>query len=151
MAILPASSVPTRLLRAVVAKTAVELALLCLIATVAAFWNFSPLLRGAVDVADRTRVAGWAYDPQAPSEAVEVQVFIDGKFARSSIAGAARPDLVAAGAAQGPDHGFSVPIDDLELEPGTHAVQVYAVRSGPGNSKILAPLSRSPLELMVEP
>ncbi len=145
----PASSVPTRLLRAVVAKTAVELALLCLIATVAAFWNFSPLLRGAVDVVDRTRVAGWAYDPQAPSEAVEVQIFIDGKFVRSSVAGAARPDLVAAGAAEGPDHGFSVPIDDLE--PGLHAIQVYAVRRGPGNSKILAPLSRSPLELIVEP
>ena len=58
-----ASSVPARLLRAVLIKAGLEMALLCVIATVAAFSNFSPLLRGAVDIAEPAKVAGWAYDP----------------------------------------------------------------------------------------
>ncbi len=151
MTIVPASSVPTRLLRAVFAKTAAELALLCVIATIAAFWNSSPLLRGAIDVADHTRVAGWAYDPTSPAEALEVQVFIDEKFTFSAIANESREDLVRAGAADGPNHGFSIPTGDLKLQPGTHTIQVYAVRNSAGASKILSPLSRSPIPFPVSP
>ena len=71
----------TRLLRSVIVKTILEFILICIAVSFAAFSNFNPQLRGAVDVADQTRVAGWAYDPQTPEEGIEVQLFIDGQFA----------------------------------------------------------------------
>lgn len=144
-------SVPARLLRAVTIKTALELALLCVIATVAAFSNFSPLLRGAVDIATREQVAGWAYDPGSPGESIEVQVFIDGRFVASGLADRPRPDLVAAGAAADPNHGYSVTIAGIPIPSGRHTVQVYAVRPSAGEARLLSPLSRSGIPIDVSP
>src|SRR5262245_24028915 len=90
------STVATRLLKAVLAKSFVEMLFVCLIATLAAFSNFSPMLRGAIDVADQNRVAGWVYDPQSRGETVEVQLFVDGNFVASQLAGLKREDLVRA-------------------------------------------------------
>ena len=61
----------------------------------AAAWR--PLLRGAIDVADQTRVAGWAVAPEAPEVALEVQLFIDGKLVASKLADEERVDLVRSG------------------------------------------------------
>lgn len=144
-------SVPARLLRAVTIKTALELALLCVIATVAAFSNFSPLLRGAVDIAGPETVAGWAYDPQSPGETIEVQVFIDGRFVASGFADRPRPDLVTAGAAADPNHGFSIPIAGIPIPTGKRIVQVYALRPSSGGARILSPLSRSGIPIDVSP
>src|SRR5262245_63639172 len=90
----PDSSVPSRLLKAVVAKSFVEIILVCAVATLAAFSTFSPRLRGAIDVADQTRVAGWAVAPEAPDGALEVQLFIDEKLVASKLADEERRDLV---------------------------------------------------------
>src|SRR5690242_18233381 len=79
----PDSSVPSRLLKAVVAKSFLEILVFCVVATLAAFSTFSPQLRGAIDVADQTRVAGWVVDPGSPDEALEVQLFIDEKLIAS--------------------------------------------------------------------
>ena len=65
----PADHLATRLLRAVLVKAGLEIGFVCVLATLAAFQNTSPLLRGALDLADQTQVAGWAYDP--PSLAAE--------------------------------------------------------------------------------
>jgi hypothetical protein len=133
----------TRLLRAVLAKSFIEIALVCLVATLAAFSNFSPLLRGAIDVADGTHIAGWAHDPRAPEEAVEVQLFIDDQFVATRRATEARADLVRAGATRHPDHGFTFPLTELRLSPGVHSAQVYAVRNSGTEHKVLLPLART--------
>ena len=135
--------VATRLLRAVIAKSFVEIALICVAATLAAFSNFSPLLRGAIDVADQTRIAGWAHDPLAPKETVEVQLFIDGRFVAMQRANERRDDLVLTGATRQPQHGFSFPLNELHLPPGVHTAQVYAVRDAGTAHKMLLPLARS--------
>jgi hypothetical protein len=139
----------TRLLRAVIAKSFLDLIFICAAVSLAAFLSFHPLLRGAIDVADQTRVAGWAYDPLSPDEKLEVQLFIDGRFAASTRAGERREDLVRAGAAANPEHGFSFAVAPLRLTPGAHAAQVYAVHQAAGRYKTLLPLAAKPLMLHI--
>ena len=142
-------NVATRLLRAVLAKSFLELLFVCVIATLAAFKNYSPLLRGAIDAADQTRVTGWAYDPQAPEQALEVQLFIDEQFIATQRADARRDDLVRAGAAKQPRHGFSFELAAIKLSNGPHAAQVYAVRAAAGTNKLLLPLAQQPVVFQV--
>ena len=130
-------------------KTILEFTLICIAVSFAAFSNFNPQLRGAVDVADQTRVAGWAYDPQTPEEGIEVQLFIDGQFAAARRADERREDLVQAHAAENPAHGFSFAVAPLHLASGQHAAQVYAVRQGTGRHKMLLPLAKYPLTFQV--
>lgn len=138
------SSIPSRLLKAVVAKSFIEIALVCLVATLAAFTTFSPQLRGAIDVADRTRVSGWAYDPRAPEETLEAQLFIDGDPVMTKPAGETRIDLVQSGVTSNPNHGFSFDLTPINLAPGRHTAQVYALRQATGENKILLPIAKQP-------
>lgn len=140
----PDSSVPSRLLKAVVAKSFIEVILVCAVATLAAFSTFSPRLRGAIDVADQTRVAGWAVAPDAPEAALEVQLFVDEKFVASKLAAEERSDLVSSGVTSSPNHGFSFDLTQINLAPGRHTAQVYALRPAAGATKILLPISRPP-------
>lgn len=138
-------TVATKLLRAVIAKTFLEILFICVIATLAAFKNYSPLLRGAIDVADQTRVSGWAHDPQLPDQPLEVQLFIDDQFIATQTASQRRDDLVRAGAAKLPNHGFRFDMTAVGLAGGRHAAQVYAVRPAAGTNKILLPLAKQPV------
>lgn len=144
-------SLAPKLLRAIVVKSFLELLFVCFLATWAAFINYSPLLRGAIDQATETRVAGWAHDPRTPHEALEVQLFIDDRFIATRRADERRDDLVRAGAADSPYHGFSFDLKDIHLAPGQHAAQVYAVRAAAGKNKMLLPLSRTPIIFQVNP
>ena len=138
------SSIPSRLLKALVAKSFVEIALICVVATLAAFSTFSPQLRGAIDIADRTRVAGWAYNPSAPEEPLETQLFIDGKPVASKLADGRRVDLVESGVTSGPNHGFDFDLTKINLSPGRHTAQVYVLRQAAGGNKILLPIAKQP-------
>jgi hypothetical protein len=140
----PDSSVPSRLLKAVVAKSFIEIALVCAVATLAAFSTFSPRLRGALDVADRTRVAGWAVTREAPDVALEVQLFIDEKLAASKLADEGRIDLISSGVTSNPNHGFNFDLTQINLAPGRHTAQVYAIRPAAGATKILLPIAKQP-------
>jgi len=138
------TSMPTRLLRAVIAKSSVEIVLVCVVATLAAFSTFSPQLRGAIDVANQTQIAGWVHDPQSPDQPIEVQLFIDGKFIATGRADERRDDLIQAGVTTRPNHGFSFPIESVTLPNGEHRALVYAVRSAAGANKILVPVTAVP-------
>lgn len=142
-------SVATRLLRAILAKSFFELLFVCVVATFAAFQNYSPLLRGAIDIADTARVAGWAHDPLAPQETLDVQLFIDGQFIAARRADELRVDLVKAGATTHPNHGFSFELGLLALANGPHTAQVYALRTAAGTNKMLLPLSKQPVLFQV--
>ena len=140
----PDSSVPSRLLKAVLAKSFIEILLVCLVATLAAFSTFSPQLRGAIDVSDRTRVAGWTYDPRAPGEPLETQLFIDGKLVASELADQRRGDLVESGVTSNPNHGFNFDLTSINLAPGRHTAQVFVLRGASGEKKILLPIAKQP-------
>jgi hypothetical protein len=134
----------TRLLRGVLAKAGLEIGFVCVIATLAAFQNASPLLRGAVDVAGAAHVAGWAYDPLTPDTALDVQLFVDERFIALQRAEKVRVDLVKAGATPTAAHGFDFDLSQVPLAKGTHTAQVYAVRNAAGKNKSLIPLSKTP-------
>ncbi len=134
-----------KLLRAVIAKSFVEVILVCVVASLAAFSTFSPQLRGAIDVADQTRIAGWVHDPWLPDRSLEVQLFIDGKFVANQMADQHREDLVTAGVTTRPNHGFSFELQGFNVTSGKHSAQVYAVREAAGASKILIPIVASPV------
>ncbi|MDQ3010286.1 MAG: hypothetical protein M3X11_06250 [Acidobacteriota bacterium] len=144
------TSVASRLLRAVIAKSFVEVALVCLVATLAALTTFSPQLRGAIDVAGGGRVAGWVHDPQSPDQSIEVQLFIDEKFVAAMRADERRDDLVSTGATTQPHHGFSFSIESLNLTGGEHRAQAYAVRNAAGANKILLPITAAPHTFRVD-
>ncbi len=102
---------------------------------------FNPYLRGSVDDAGPEWVRGWVVDQSAPGERVEVQLYIDGRFADSRAADSPRPDLVAAGVAEDERHSFF--FYTPPLEPGEHEARVYAVHRGrEGNRRALHLLGR---------
>jgi SpoIID/LytB domain protein len=96
----------------------------------------SPL--GAVDgvtpavTSGAVNVAGWAFDPSQPTQALAVHLYVDGRGAASVLADDARSDVAAANAAAGPAHGFSAP---LTLTPGNRTVCAYAINVGSGTNK----------------
>lgn len=139
----------TRLLHAVLAKSFLEIAVVCVAVSLAAYWHFNPQLRGAIDVADGQRVAGWAMDSHRPGESIEVQLFIDERFAGEQTANEPREDLVRARVTTNSPHGFSFPLDSLKLISGNHTVQVYALRSTTEGSRIMLPLAEHPLKFLV--
>ncbi len=143
------NNLATRLLRAVLVKAGLEISFLCVIATVAAFHNASPLLRGAIDEANQTHVAGWAYDPLTPNATLEVQLFIDDRFIRATRADFPRPDLVKAGVTKMSAHGFELELKDVSLAAGKHTAQVYALRDAAGKNKALIPLSQEAVTFQV--
>ncbi|MEP7340421.1 MAG: hypothetical protein ABI977_22005 [Acidobacteriota bacterium] len=138
------TSQASKLLHGVITKSFVEVGLVCVVATLAAFSTFSPQLRGAIDIADATRIAGWVHDPQTPDQPIEVQLFIDGKFIATERADELRDDLVRTGATTQPNHGFNISVESLNLPNGEHQAQVYAVRESSGANKILLPVTTAP-------
>ncbi|MFN7931326.1 MAG: hypothetical protein U0Y68_26035 [Blastocatellia bacterium] len=136
------SVVATNLLRAVLAKAGLEFLLLLLVVSYAAYSHLNPPIRGAIDVTDATRIAGWAYDPREPNTPLEVQLFVDDKFASERRADEPREDLVRAAAAQNPAHGFTFAVPPLQLLKGRHRITVYALRAGGGQNKTLLALTK---------
>jgi hypothetical protein len=67
--------------------------------------------------------SGWAFDPDAWSSPVSVQVTVDGWVASTTSAGASRPDVATAYGIN-PEHGFTVSGD---LRYGTHQVCIQAL------------------------
>jgi hypothetical protein len=138
------SSVPSRLLKAILAKSIIEIILVCAVATFAAFSTSSPRLRGDIDIASQRRVYGWVLAPEAPNVVIEVQLFIGEKPVASQFADEQRNDLLRRGLTSNPNHGFSFDLTRTRLAPGRHTAQVYALRSGYGANKTLSPIAQKP-------
>jgi len=147
----PNSPVPSRLLKAIVAKSAIEIILVCVVATLAAFSTYNPRLRGAVDVANQRRVYGWVLAPEAPDVVIEVQLFIDEKLVASQLANEQRNDLLRYHLASNPYHGFYFDLNRIKPAPGLHTAQVYALRHASNANKILSPIAKQPIVFEVRP
>jgi surface antigen len=85
-------------------------------------------------------VNGWTIDPDAPTTAGQVHVYIDGP-AGSGARGVAvpaavdRPDVAAAYPGAGPAHGYSSAIGGIS--PGPHKIWVYLINIAGGGSNPL--------------
>jgi hypothetical protein len=97
---------------------------------------FTPFFRGSLDLADARNVAGWVVNKAQPDARVEVQLYIDGRFAGNRWADLSRPDVKLAGRAEDENHGFA--FDTPSLPAGQHEARVYAVHvSGEGQRRTL--------------
>jgi hypothetical protein len=76
---------------------------------------------------------------------LEVQLFIDDQFVATCRRRRAARRFGAGRATTLPTHGFSFDLSNLQLAPGEHRAQVYALRTAAGINKMLVPLSREPV------
>jgi hypothetical protein len=139
----------TRVLTAVSIKAVIECVFVVALVTYGATRTFHPFQRGALDLIGPDRVAGWAYDPTDSAKALRVQLFIDGALLGETEAREVRLDLVSAGAAAQPEHGFTFDLKKGGITAGTHHAQVYAVRSSLGGSLSLVPILKEPVPFEV--
>lgn len=138
-----------RLAHFLIAKATVETLFVGALAVGFYLTAFTPYFRGSLDVADSRHVAGWVVNQREPQARVEVQLYIDGRFAGNRAADVARPDVLAAGRAADEGHGFV--FDTPPLPAGTHEASVYAVHaSGEGERRTLQ-LVGKPLTFTVAP
>lgn len=97
---------------------------------------FTPYFRGSLDYGDARHIAGWVVNQADPQSHVEVQLYIDGRFAGNGTADVSRPDVKSAGRAVDENHGFV--FDTPALSAGPHEARVYAVHtSGAGQRRTL--------------
>lgn len=127
------TAIATRLTRAILAKAFAEIAIVCLAVTLAAFAYFNPTLRGEIEVVDGTQISGWVHDPCAPDEWLDVQLFIDQRFAAAGHADVRRDG----------NPGFAFSFATPSLRPGRHRVEVLAVRKTKGTPiRTLLPIGK---------
>lgn len=83
-----------------------------------------------------TVVHGWAYDPDAPTASIYVDVYVDGPhFVAHVPTTVMRADVNAAKGITG-THGFSATVPSLA---GTHTYCAYGINVGPGANALLQP------------
>ena len=91
---------------------------------------FPPYFRGFGEVTPRGEVAGWAVNAALPSERVQVQLYVDGRFVAHQQAALPRPDVLAAGRSADEHCGYRFPLPPLP--PGPHEARVYALHTADG-------------------
>jgi hypothetical protein len=122
-----------RLTQLLIAKSVLEALFVAGVAVVFYYTSFSPHFRGWSDVADARQIAGWAINEAEPAAPVEVQVYIDGRFAGSTMANRARPDVLRAGRSTTESCGFQ--LQTPPLAAGQHEARVYAVQASAGGAR----------------
>src|ERR1700741_2358875 len=121
----------SRLVNVLIAKSVLDTLLVATIAVVVYLNAFPPTFHGWGEaVAQDRSISGWAVNNADPWQRVEVQLFVDGKFAGMQVAQLSRPDVAAAGWSRDDWHGYRFV---LNLVAGVHEARVYAVHaSGSG-------------------
>jgi hypothetical protein len=130
-----------RLTNFLIAKSLIEVLFVGTLAVGFYLTAFTPFFRGTLDYADSRHIAGWVVNQAEPQKSVEVQLYIDGRFAGSGTAHLSRPDVKDAGRAEEEHHGFV--FDTPPLPAGQHEARVYAVHmSGAGQRRTLQLLDK---------
>jgi hypothetical protein len=124
--------------------------LAALAASVALYtYLFPPHFRGWGEVViERRSIGGWVVNARDAGERVEVRLYVDGRFAGSSVAELPRPDVVRAGRAADERCGY-----DFKLPPlpaGEHEARVYAAHAARGGAYRTLLLSGTPLRFRVD-
>lgn len=143
----PPAGARARLAHLIIAKSIAEALLVSAFAVGFYYFAFNPHFRGSVDTVDERRISGWVTDESRPAERVEVQLYLDGKFAASRLADEPRPDIREAGRAPDERHGFTFPLSTRE--PGEHEARVYAVHASSGGVRRTLQLIGPPLRFTV--
>jgi hypothetical protein len=93
--------------------------------------------------AGQIRVKGWAFDPDAPTETVPIDVYVGGRegqkgvegYELGQIANLSRPDVAASHTTAGAAHGFDTRV--VTVKSGPEPICVYAVNVAGGSNRLL--------------
>jgi len=133
-----------KLVHLLLAKSILETIFVGTLAVVVYVKLFPPTFHGWGEaVVEEKRIAGWVVNSARPGEAVEVQLFIDGRFIKTEAAFDPRPDIVTAGWSTVPWHGFD--FWPSKLPPGKHEARVYAVHRSYDDRKYSLQLIGDPI------
>ena len=121
---LRASRMRGRLLKLITAKLALDLLFVCGLAIYTHAVTLNRGLEGELEHADGLSVSGWVADLEHPGSPVEVQLFLDGRFAASVLAGEPQNDG---------HRGFVFRFEQPRY--GEHDARVYAVSEGRGGTR----------------
>ena len=125
-----------RLTYYLIVKTIGDVLLVAILAVGFYLTAFNPYFHGWVDDANSRWIRGWMIDSREPTEDVEAQLYIDGRFIESQLANQSRPEIVTTSLAVNENHGFF--FTTPTLEEGEHEARVYAVHeSGEGARRTL--------------
>jgi len=116
-----------RLTRLLLSKLTLDLLFVAALAVYTQAVAFRPFYSGSLDYADSKSVRGWVVDRSEPAAAVEVQLYVDGRFASAALADEPRPDVSERGYAEDERHGFVFRLDNMRA--GEHEARVYAVHA----------------------
>jgi hypothetical protein len=116
-----------RLTKLLLAKLTLDLLFVAALAVYTHAVAFRPFYSGSLDYADSRSVRGWVVDRAEPASAVEVQLYVDGRFAAAARADEQRPDVFEKGFAEDERHGFVFSLGTVQ--PGEHEARVYAVHA----------------------
>lgn len=116
-----------RLMKLLLAKLTLDLLFVAVVAVYTHAVAFHPFYSGSLDYADSRSVRGWVVDRAEPASAVEVQLYVDGRFAADALADEPRPDVFEKGFARDERHGFVFNLGTAQA--GEHEARVYAVHA----------------------
>ena len=115
-----------RLAKLVAAKLALDLLFVCALAAYTHAVTFGRGFDGGLERADASGVSGWVEDLEQTGSPVEVQLFLDGRFAASALA-----DEPATGGQDRRAFAFSF----AQPRNGGYEARVFAVREGRGGAR----------------
>jgi hypothetical protein len=132
------------LVAAVAVKLTLDLLFVCALALYTQAVSFRADFDGALEYADGRAARGWVADNARPGAAVEVQLYVDGRFAAAGVADRPTDETHASGGRRGFDLSFA------QLPPGEHEARVYAVRAGRGGARITLRQVGGPLRFVLK-
>lgn len=130
---LRATRVRGRLAKLVATKLALDLLFVCGLAAYTHAVTNGRSFAGALERADANGASGWVVDLERPGAPVEVQLFLDGRFAAAAIAS----EPLTGDAAKG-NHAQDRRVFVFQFgQPryGEYEARVYAVREGRGGAR----------------
>lgn len=136
----------TSLVHVLIGKSVAETLLVGALAVFAFITVLPPHFHGWGEVTESS-ISGWAVNNAAPSDRVEVQLFIDGRFAAQGVADMSRPDVLAAGWSKDEWHGYTFPITTLTA--GRHEARVYALHDSDAGKRKTLQLLGAPVRFIV--
>ncbi len=137
-----------KLIHLLISKSTAEALLITAVAVGFYFATTNLNLRGVLDKADQDLVTGWAVDDANPASQIEIQLFIDDRFAADTVADKFRPDVREAKRAKDDWHGFV--FTTPRLPAGDHEARVYAVHSNGGGTRRTLQLIGKPYRFRIE-
>jgi hypothetical protein len=138
----------TRLVNVLIAKSLLDTVLVASIAVAVYLNAFPPTFHGWGEAVVQERsISGWVVNNADPWQRVEVQLFVDGKFAGAQMAQLSRPDVPAAGWAKDEWHGYRFSLNDLPA--GVHEARVYAVHASANGGRYTLQLLGEPIGFKV--